>query len=563
MATGIKTHSKLGVKRLGGWALIGLAIALTPPDGLGADATTPPAPQEPALVKVFNRPVAVFRASNFGYNPKQRAAFVEERITKLVEDYPNGGIGSRATSEGVVITIGGERAFALTPGDADPIEEQTLEQTAQVSMKELREVMAAMQKQHEWPFLIKSILLSLGATLIFGGVVWIVQRIGRWVIPRVNALVRRMSDRLLAGGYFILSQVAYFIHWMARIIGWTIVVTSAYFWMTFCLAQFPYTQPWADHLGGFMSSTLSGLMDSGVTMLPNLFVVAVIALAALLLGRIVRGFFRAVQKGQIVISWLDSQAAKATGRIAVVILWVFAVVMMYPYLPGSGSQAFKGVSVFMGLLISIGASGVVGQFTGGLVLMYSKALRPGEYVRVGEHEGTVLTVGFLSTKILTPWHEEVHLPNLMLLNTSLKNYSRLAGSEGVIAHTTVTIGYGTPWRQVQGLLLEAAVRTPGLRRDPAPYVYQKALSDFYVEYQLNATLDEPQRRVPTLSVLHANIQDLFNEYGVQIMSPHYRQDPPEKMFVPRDRWFEAPAAAQPVDGGPTPGNPSRPPKEKP
>jgi small-conductance mechanosensitive channel len=564
MASRTKIHFRPDVKRLAGLALIGLAIALSPSDGLGADATTPtPATPEPALVKVFNRPVAVFRGSNLGYNPKQRADYVEERVAKLIEEYPAGDIATRATSEGIIITIGGERAFALTPGDVDPIGEQTLEQTAQVSVKELREVVGAMQKQHEWPFLIKSTLLSLGATLIFGGVVWIVQRVGRWVIPRVNALVRRMSDRLLKGGYFILSQVAHFIHWMVRIIVWTVGLASAYFWLTFCLGQFPYTQPWADHLGGFMTSTLSGLIDSGVTMLPNLFVVAVIALAALMLGRIVRGFFQSVQKGQMVISWLDTQAAKATGRIAVVIIWVFAVVMMYPYLPGSGSQAFRGVSVFMGLLISIGASGVVGQFTGGLVLMYSKALRPGEYVRVGEHEGTVLSVGFLSTKILTPWHEEVHLPNLMLLNTSLKNYSRQAASEGVIAHTAVTIGYGTPWRQVQGLLLEAAGRTPGLRRDPAPYVYQKALSDFYVEYQLNATLDEPQRRVPTLSVLHANIQDLFNEYGVQIMSPHYVHDPPEKVFVPRDQWFAAPAAAESAKTGPAPGHASTPQTEKP
>lgn len=553
----------LNARRLAGWLLLGLTIMLAPSPVAGADAAVPPTSPEPAVVVVFNRPVAVFRAPNLGFNPKQRAVYIEERIAKLIGEYPAGEIGTRATSEGMVITIGGERAFALTLGDIDPIEGETLEQAAQVSMKELRDVMWAMQKQREWPFLIKSMLLSLGATLIFGGVVWLVQRMGRWVIPRVNALVRRMSDHLLKGGYFVLSQAAYFTRWLLRIIGWIIVLAGAYFWMTYCLGQFPYTQPWASHLGGFMTSTLASLLDSSVTVLPNLFVVVVIALAALMLARIVRGFFQAVQKGQIVISWLDTQAAKATGRIAVVVIWLFAAVMMYPYLPGSGSQAFKGVSVFMGLLISIGASGVVGQFTGGLVLMYSKALKPGEYVRVGEHEGTVLTVGFLSTKILTPWHEEVHLPNLMLLNTSLKNYSRLAGKEGVIVHTTVTIGYNTPWRQVQGLLLEAAGRTPGLRRDPAPFVHQKALSDFYVEYQLNATLDEPQRRVPTLSVLHANIQDLFNEYGVQIMSPRYVQDPPEKVIVPKARWYDAPAAAEPTNPGQKPGSASGSQREKP
>jgi len=279
-----------------------------------------------------------------------------------------------------------------------------------------------------------------------------------------------------------------------------------------------------------------------VTALPDLFVVIVIALAARTLAQAARGFFGAIQKGRMVVDWMDQQAAKATGRLAVVVIWIFAVVMMYPYLPGSGSQAFRGVSVFVGLLVSLGASSVVGQFTGGLVMMYSKALKPGEYVQVAEYEGTVTSVGFLSTKILTPWREEINLPNLMLLGTALKNYSRVADDDGVVIKTSVTIGYGTPWRQVHGLLLEAAARTAGLRRKPAPFVLQRALQDFYVEYQLNVTLDDPPQRIFVLSELRTHIQDLFNEYGVQILSPHYIQDPPKKVVVPKDHWFEAPAA---------------------
>jgi small-conductance mechanosensitive channel len=174
--------------------------------------------------------------------------------------------------------------------------------------------------------------------------------------------------------------------------------------------------------------------------------------------------------------------------------------------------------------------------------MYSKALKPGEYVQAGEHEGTVTSVGFLSTTILTPWREEIYLPNLMLLNTALKNYSRVADEEGVFIKTSVTIGYGTPWRQVHGLMLEAAGRTSGLRRRPAPFVLQRELADFYVEYQLNVSLEDPPQRIFVLSELRTHIQDLFNEYGVQILSPHYLQDPPKKVVVPKEQWFAAPAA---------------------
>jgi small-conductance mechanosensitive channel len=147
----------------------------------------------------------------------------------------------------------------------------------------------------------------------------------------------------------------------------------------------------------------------------------------------------------------------------------------------------------------------------------------------------------LSTKIRTTKQEEVTIPNAGLIGTTIKNYSRLAGKEGVILHTTVTIGYSTPWRQVHEMLLMGADRTPGLKKDPKPFVLQTALSDFYAEYQLNAHLERPETRNRTLAELHANIQDAFNEHGVQIMSPHYESDPAEKVWVPRDRWFAPPA----------------------
>jgi small-conductance mechanosensitive channel len=237
------------------------------------------------------------------------------------------------------------------------------------------------------------------------------------------------------------------------------------------------------------------------------------------------------------------ETAQPTRRITNAVLWMLALVMVYPYLPGSDSPVFKGISVFVGLVISLGASGVVGQYLSGLVIMYSRALRVGDYVRVADHEGVVVALGMLSTKIRTNKREEVNIPNNLLVSTTTKNFSRLAGAEGVILYTTVTIGYDAPWRQVHAMLIEAAHRTPGLRTEPPSFVNQTALSDFYVEYQLNAHLERPEARIRVLADLHANIQDVFNEHGVQIMSPHYETDPADKKWVPRERWHEPPAAA--------------------
>jgi small-conductance mechanosensitive channel len=186
---------------------------------------------------------------------------------------------------------------------------------------------------------------------------------------------------------------------------------------------------------------------------------------------------------------------------------------------------------------------VVGQAASGLILTYTRTLRPGEYVRVGEHEGTVMEMGMFTTRIRTGVGEMLTIPNSMITGTVTKNYSRAVNGQGYVLDTTVTIGYDTPWRQVEAMLIEAAQRTEGIVSTPAPQVLQTALSDFYPEYRLLAQTiaRQPQPRGVLLSKLHANIQDVFNEYGVQIMSPHYIADPQRDKVVAREQWYQAPA----------------------
>jgi small-conductance mechanosensitive channel len=175
------------------------------------------------------------------------------------------------------------------------------------------------------------------------------------------------------------------------------------------------------------------------------------------------------------------------------------------------------------------------------MITYSRALRLGDYVRVGDVEGTVTHMGMLSTKVKTPRREEVTIPNSVLVSNTTTNYSKFAESDGVYVPTAITIGYDTPWRQVEALLLTAADRTAGVRRQPKPVVFQTALQDFYVQYTLLVSLEKPDLRGPILNALHANIQDAFNEHGVQIMSPNYEADPAGPKVVPKERWFEPPS----------------------
>jgi small-conductance mechanosensitive channel len=262
-----------------------------------------------------------------------------------------------------------------------------------------------------------------------------------------------------------------------------------------------------------------------------------------------KAFFARIQSGAVTVPWLAEETAKPTRKLTQALLWLFAFAMAYPYFPGSNTEAFRGLSVLVGIMLSIGGSGVVGQAASGLIVIYSRVMHEGEYVKIGEIEGVVTSVGIFSTKIKTASGEEVNVPNSMIGNSTTVNSSRLAEGRGVIVHTTVTIGYSTPWRQVHALLMQAAENTPGLSSASKHFVSQTALSDFYVEYRLCAQVDRPEIRRITLTALHANIQDIFNEFGVQIMSPHYENDPVEKVWVPKEQWFEAPAETG-VDGKP-------------
>jgi small-conductance mechanosensitive channel len=260
-----------------------------------------------------------------------------------------------------------------------------------------------------------------------------------------------------------------------------------------------------------------------------MFKIALILLLARLIARLASLLFDAAESGRISLPGVFPETARPTRRIVVAISYVFALVACYPYLPGSGSDAFKGMTVLIGLMISLGGSGVINQAMSGLVLMYTRAHQVGDYVRIGETEGVVTALDMLATKIRTSKREEVTIPNSVVLGTATKNFTRLAGKDGVILHTAVTIGYSAPWRKVHELLIAAANRTAGLKKQPPAFVVQTALSDFYVEYQLNAHLEQPETRMAVLGTLHSNIQDTFNEAGVAIVSPHYEVDPPDPM----------------------------------
>ena len=380
---------------------------------------------------------------------------------------------------------------------------------------------------------------TLAAALLFFGLRtahrWLASSLERRLktrIERVEAHAHRLVQAkqlwtALRGAYTALYLVSVFV--------------LAYLWLALVLDLFPWTRPLAQRLIELFLSPLRTMALGFVGMVPDLVFLVVLFFVARYLLKLIQLYFRAVERGVITISNFEPGWAMPTYKIVRLLVVVLALVVAYPYIPGSESAAFKGLSIFLGVIFSLGSSSIIGNVIAGYTMIYRRAFRVGDRIEVGDVRGDVTETRLLVTHLRTTKNEEIVLPNSVILNSHVINCSTLAKTRGLILHTNVGIGYETPWRQVEEMLKLAAERTPGLLRDPRPFVLLKSLGDFAVIYEINVYTDDPQGMARRYSVLHRNILDVFNEYGVQIMTPAYEEDTEQPKIVPKEKWYTAPA----------------------
>jgi small-conductance mechanosensitive channel len=509
----------------------------------GTEETVPAAGGEEATLTLNNRKITVFRARFFGRSPQVRVEGAQRQFQEVIESRQVGTVTAHAIPQGMQILIGEEGIFTLTPADLEEVSEETMDEAATRAVNNLKVAYNEALELRDARRLTKGIGLAILAIILLLFTFWALRRLRKLALNRLpQAASARVRDVRIGGFTFLKAErLLELTRWLLNAGVWVVGLVAVYLWLAYSLQRFPYTRPWGEALGSYLLAIVKGLLLNAFSALPGLLAIAIIFALTRFLVRSVKTFFNAVEAGKVSVAGIYPDTAPATRAIVVTLLWLFALIVAYPYLPGSNSEAFKAVGVFLGLVISLSSSGLIGQAMSGLVLMYSRALKPGEYVHIKDVEGVVVSVSMFSTKICTVKREEITIPNSVILATTTRNYSRLTADAGSLAYTSVTIGYSVPWRQVHALLILAAERTPGLRKEPPPFVLQLALSDFYVEYQLNVALERPEERLPVLAKLHPNIQDVFNEYGVQIMSPHYVEDPPQRVWVPRERWYDAPS----------------------
>ncbi len=503
-------------------------------------------PTEAMPVEFMNRYIFTIRSDFMGYSQEERAMSIRHRIEAAMEKGGNDYISFRPTPEGGrFIELNGRAVFQIRPSDLDPLTGESVDEVANNAAQNLKAAVRDAREQSNTRVVFKGIGFAALATVFFYLACRLINWVERWTTSRLLSWMTSYEAKLAVA--IKPQQAIHTLIFLVRLAKWTLLIMVGYQWATFSLRHFPYTRPWGEKLHSYLMDTVGGILSAIVGALPNLLVVFLIVLLTRFTSRMLKAFFARIESGEVAVSWMTEDTARPTRKLTQTLLWLFAIAMAYPYFPGSNTEAFKGLSVLAGIMLSIGGAGVIGQAASGLIMIYSRVLREGEYVKVGEIEGLVTAVGIFSTKIKTSKGEEVNVPNSLIGTSTTVNSSRLVEGKGLVMHTTVTIGYNTPWRQVHAMLMRAAESTPGLRSTPKPFVSQYALSDFYIEYLLCVQVDRPEIRRITLTALHANIQDVFNEFGVQIMSPHYVNEPLEKVWVPKEQWFEAPAE-EGVDG---------------
>jgi small-conductance mechanosensitive channel len=475
---------------------------------------------------------------------ERRAAATRDRIIALAQDESfDVTTLSLVTHEDRSEIVAGEEVILRIFDPDAALENIDRAILAEVYLIKIRQAIEDYRAVRSTPVLLQGALYALGATVVMLLLLWSAQRLFRWLVRWSEEHVQHGVEELASKSHHLIQAgpVWTIIASLLRLVRAVIYLLIAYFFLNTVLGLFPWTRPVAKVLFKLILDPLASLWFGFLDALPSLAFLVVLWFIVRYLLKLIRAFFRGISRGRITLEGFDPDWATPTYKLVRLAVIAFAVVIAYPYIPGSDSMAFKGVSVFAGVLLSLGSSSFIANSIAGLSMTYRAAFHEGDRIKVGDVVGTVEEIKLMVTKVRTPKNEQVIIPNSNILNDNVTNYSHMARRDGVILHTVVGIGYDTPWRQVEAMLLLAAERTAGLKQDPPPFVLQQGLGDFAVNYELNAYSDQEHRMPALYSALHANIQDVFNEHGVQIMSPAYEADPADPKIVPPEKWFEEPA----------------------
>ena len=477
-------------------------------------------------VVLAEEPLFVIQAQIGSFSPEDRAQAITNRIANIAQE-PSVQVESLQIEEqeGTSNIILGEKVIVtLTEADAKAARKNRQELASEYRQK-IQTSVIQYRKERSSSHLIRGAIYTAVATIVLIILFFILNKtfpriysqLDSWRETRIRALRIQNLDLLPA------TRMTDILIGLVKLIYWVIVLGILYIYVPSVLSFFPWTKRLGANLFSYFFATFELVVEAFVDYLPNLFAIALIILVTYYIIRLVKLIFTEVDRGNISLPGFYTGWAIPTYKLVLVLIVALAAVVAFPYLPGAGSPAFQGVSLFLGLLLSLGSTAAVANVVAGVILIYTRAFEIGDRVKIGDATGDIEEKTLLVTRIRTPKNVVVTIPNAAVLNSNVVNFSTSVRDTKtpVILDTTVTLGYDVPWRKVYQVLTEAAGATEHILAEPAPFVLQTSLDDFYVSYELNAYTDKSALMAKIYSQLHENIQDKCNEAEIEILSPHY------------------------------------------
>lgn len=458
------------------------------------------------------------------YSIDNRASLISKQLENISEKYEASSDTLYKVSQDGFITImyNDEQAFVVTENDARA-NNSTLSDLAETQLIAVKKALHKTEGYNlsltDWLIRIGYFLISL---IVLIAIIWVIQ----WAFKKLNIYLSRFQRNFLKSKknifkYFIPKNTANIFVFISNVGRFTTIVFVLLAFLPFMFSFFPWAEEIVNDFYGYVAKPIKFVFYGFIDFLPNLIFIIVILWITRYVIRVLQDIVEDIEAEKFIISGFPKEWARTTQKIISLLIWAFTLVVIYPLLPGSASPAFRGVSIFIGAIISFGSTSAVANIVAGVVITYMSPYKIGDRVKIQEITGDVIERTLLVTRIRTPKNEDVTIPNANIINNKIINYSTNTEDLGLLIHTTVTIGYDVPWGIVDKLLRQAAQKSLHVEAEPAPFVLQTSLDNNYVSYELNAYIKEPNKMPAIYSDIHKNIQEAFNEAGIEILSPQY------------------------------------------
>jgi len=455
---------------------------------------------------------------------EERANVINERLTKIADDASISPEAIRIEEQGNTSVVFAGDTVIFTIGDHDREGNKSRQETAEKSIKAIQPAVTQYRQDRSFKQIVQGIIFAVLSTIaLIGFLIFLQRTLSRLLVQiraarRADALDFRIQNFQLLGS----DATSYLLVILVRILRLALILGSLYIYIPFILSQFPVTRAIGNSIFEDIWQQINYLVVGFIHYLPKLAVITIIAI----LTRYVIQFIKLViiELGrENAYPWFYPEWIQPTNRLAIFLITAIACILATPYLPGVNSPAFQGISLFLGALFTLGSSSAIANAIAGVILIYTRAFRIGDIIRIGDTTGEVIEKSLFVTRISTFKKEVITIPNSSVLNSNVINFNAISreSTAHLVLHTMITLGYDIPWHKIHEVLIQAAKATPGILSEPSPFVLQTGLNDFNVSYELNAYSDYPQLMPKIYSDLHQNIQDYCNQAGIEILSPTY------------------------------------------